>query len=343
MSQNGLAVLSDAERALAEATDPLDFVAVRAQAGEQERLARLAAKREQARPLLLKSWEIQRRCERSLGTWLAENVRQGERADLSHDGTSGLPDWCPNRNASSRWQQLARVDDEVFAGYLASLQRTDEDPTWKRLLRIAREDKNGDEAPVAFADPTIDPRHGDLRTALDDLEGTVDAIVTDPPYPAKFIEEWDALGEVAARVLSPNGVLVAMAGQSHLPAYLDRLGRHLTYRWCGAYLTEGPATRVHGRKVGTKWKPLLIFGGAEFITQDVFQSRGDDKKHHHWGQSESGMADIVERLTAPGQLVVDPFLGGGTTAVVCRDLGRRFVGCDVDEKAVAATKRRLAA
>jgi DNA modification methylase len=55
------------------------------------------------------------------------------------------------------------------------------------------------------------------------------------------------------------------------------------------------------------------------------------------------MADIVERLTEPGALVVDPFLGGGTTAVVCEALGRRFVGCAVDAAAITAARERLAA
>lgn len=41
-------------------------------------------------------------------------------------------------------------------------------------------------------------------------------------------------------------------------------------------------------------------------------------------------------------LVVDPFVGSGTTAAVCQRLGRRFVGCDVDAVAVATARRRLA-
>jgi DNA modification methylase len=53
------------------------------------------------------------------------------------------------------------------------------------------------------------------------------------------------------------------------------------------------------------------------------------------------MADIVARTTAAGELVADPFLGAGTTAIVCRDLGRRFVGCDVDPAAVGAAHARL--
>lgn len=217
----------------------------------------------------------------------------------------------------------------------------------KRLARINREDK-ADEArrrgvlPLTISGD-VEVRHGDLRTQLGDLDGQVDAVITDPPYPSEFLDEFDALGELAARILKPTGLLVAMVGQTHLPAYLERLSNHLDYRWCGAYLTDGPATRVHGRSVGTKWKPLLIFGGEAFITQDVLESSAQDKDHHEWGQSESGMGAIVKAFTKPGQLVVDPFLGAGTTAVVCQDLERRFVGCDVDAAAVQESLDRLAA
>ena len=200
----------------------------------------------------------------------------------------------------------------------------------------------------ANPDPAYDYeiRHGDFRTALDDLAGQVDAIITDPPYLAEYLDEYDALGEVAARLLKPSGLLVAMVGQMWLPEYLERLGRGgLAYRWCAAYLTPGPARRLHARSFATKWKPLLVFdhgSDRRFLTQDVYTSQGDDKDHHDWGQSESGFADIVQHLTKPGELVVDPFLGGGTTAFVCRELGRSFVGCDIDPVAVQTTRERLA-
>ena len=54
------------------------------------------------------------------------------------------------------------------------------------------------------------------------------------------------------------------------------------------------------------------------------------------------MADLIERLTKPGQLICDPFLGGGTTAVVAHELSRRFVGCDIDESCVETTAARFA-
>jgi ParB-like chromosome segregation protein Spo0J len=196
-----------------------------------------------------------------------------------------------------------------------------------------------------YADGDVEWEHPDEEGS--DLAGLVDAIITDPPYPAEFVELFEHLGIVADRLLKPTGVLVCMTGQYHLPSYIELLSRNLSYRWTCAYMIPGQRNRNHGARVGTGWKPLLVFQKhdaevPEFLLDDVFSSEGDDKDHHHWGQSESGMAAIVERFTNPGQLVVDPFLGGGTTGIVCRDLGRRFVGCDIDAAAVKAATERVA-
>ena len=88
-----------------------------------------------------------------------------------------------------------------------------------------------------------------------------------------------------------------------------------------------------------------MFGEAAEWFGDVAISKpnDNDKRFHGWGQSESGMADLVERLTKPGQLICDPFLGGGTTAVVSLALGRRFVGCDIKAAHVEQAKSRVLA
>jgi len=49
------------------------------------------------------------------------------------------------------------------------------------------------------------------------------------------------------------------------------------------------------------------------------------------------------RKARSGDLVVDPFLGSGTTAVACLRIGRRFIGCDADPEAVLATNSRIEA
>lgn len=51
--------------------------------------------------------------------------------------------------------------------------------------------------------------------------------------------------------------------------------------------------------------------------------------------------DLVRCFSAPGDLVLDPFLGSGTTAVVAAKLGRRFVGCEIAPEYVEIAKARL--
>ena len=53
------------------------------------------------------------------------------------------------------------------------------------------------------------------------------------------------------------------------------------------------------------------------------------------------MRDIIEDFTLPGDLVLDPFAGSGTTGVACRMLGRRFVGWELSPAYHEIACRRL--
>ena len=46
--------------------------------------------------------------------------------------------------------------------------------------------------------------------------------------------------------------------------------------------------------------------------------------------------------TSPGDLVFDPFLGSGTTSVVAKKLGRRYLGVEIDEEFALLAEKRLA-
>jgi site-specific DNA-methyltransferase (adenine-specific) len=67
----------------------------------------------------------------------------------------------------------------------------------------------------------------------------------------------------------------------------------------------------------------------------------NDQRFHHGGQSESGMADLFDRVANQGDVVLDPFLGGGTTGVVAVSLGHEFIGADIDPKAVELARQRI--
>jgi site-specific DNA-methyltransferase (adenine-specific) len=224
----------------------------------------------------------------------------------------------------------------------------------KRKEEKARAKVEAKAAKAAAHDATLLPATeaqllvGDLAEAGKEISDvSVDAIITDPPYPQEFLHLYSELARLAARVLKPGGSCIVMAGQSYLPEILLAMTPVLRYQWTCAYLTPGgKAVQVWQRKVNTFWKPLLWFVKGTYAGEwigDVTKSatNDNDKRFHEWGQSESGMADIIERFSLPGQTVLDPFCGAGTTGVVCARLKRRFIGIDIDPKHIATTKRRL--
>lgn len=189
----------------------------------------------------------------------------------------------------------------------------------------------------------------DIRhlTADDIADESVDCIITDPPYPKEFIGLMDDLGELAARVLKPGGSLVVMTGQLYLPRYLELLSKHLSYHWTLAYTTPGgQAVQIWNKEVNTFWKPILWFvkdvRDARWVS-DVINTPANtnDKNHHQWGQSIHGMSAIVEKFSNPGDVVLDPFLGGGTTGLVCNQLKRPFIGVEVDPEVAKKAINRI--
>lgn len=177
---------------------------------------------------------------------------------------------------------------------------------------------------------------------------SVDVIITDPPYPREYLGLYGDLAELGAWALKPGGSLLAMCGQSYLPDIMALMTPHLCYHWTVSYLTPGgQAVQLWDRKVNTFWKPVLWFVKGDYAGDwigDVAKSavNDNDKRFHDWGQSESGMADLVDRFSRPGDVILDPFVGAGTTGVVALQMGRRFIGMDVDANAIETTRARIA-
>lgn len=187
---------------------------------------------------------------------------------------------------------------------------------------------------------------GDFRT-IDIEPRSIDVIITDPPYSREHLPLYKDMAQQASTWLKVGGSLVVMAGQSYLPEILNLMAAHLDYHWTIAYLTPGgQSPQIWPRKVNAFWKPVLWFTSGEYKGKwvgDVARSavNDNDKRFHHWGQSESGMADLVERFSEPGDLILDPFCGAGTTGVVALTMNRRFIGIDVDLAALETARERL--
>jgi hypothetical protein len=218
-----------------------------------------------------------------------------------------------------------------------------------RLKRVCREEiaKMTDEQPPPIGNG-YRLIHRDIAelTDADIAPASVAAIITDPPYPPEYLPLYDTLGALAARVLKPGGSLICMTMQANLPDVADRLRSHLDYRWLLSYVLPGSRQRFWPRNIFVSFKPVLWFTYGELgadgsWVSDIVTSGERDKRFHEWGQSVSGFTQLVDRFTAPGETVLDPFLGGGTTGVACIELGRNFIGVDIDADAIDTSARRL--
>jgi site-specific DNA-methyltransferase (adenine-specific) len=66
-----------------------------------------------------------------------------------------------------------------------------------------------------------------------------------------------------------------------------------------------------------------------------------ENTEHPYQKPEKLVQRVIEASSRPGDLVVDPFLGSGTTAVVAARLGRRFIGFEREERWVRTALKRL--
>ena len=55
------------------------------------------------------------------------------------------------------------------------------------------------------------------------------------------------------------------------------------------------------------------------------------------------MRALVARFSDEGETVLDPFMGSGTTGVACANLGRRFIGVEIEERYFDIAVRRIEA
>lgn len=341
-----LALLDQATRALAEVQDVSKALEIHDQA---EAIRHFCTVRDRSDEAAIKAAEIKLRAARRVGELLPKTgTGHGGQADRGKARAAGLD--LPTQRAAE-FRKLAAVDVDVFEAHVSSKIKKGKQPSQKQLLK---EDKRRKAVEEEAAAPRVVLGAG-VRVVLGNMEseglmlepGSVDVIVTDPPYPKEYLHLFDSLAEVAEHALKDGGSLFAMVGQSYLPQIMDRLSGALRYHWTLAYLTPGgQAVQLWDRKVNTFWKPVLWYTKGAYTGSwlgDVARSKANDndKRYHHWGQSESGMLDLVQRCTQPGDLVLDPFSGGGTTGAACIRLGRRFVGFENDSEAHQECLARL--
>jgi site-specific DNA-methyltransferase (adenine-specific) len=190
---------------------------------------------------------------------------------------------------------------------------------------------------------------GDCRDIIPEIGG-VDAVVTDPPYGVGLGEITSAIGktgyesfvdtrENVRRSIIPvidsirhiAGCVVLTPGSAAMMDYPEPDNIGCIYFPAGAGLNKWGFTCA---------QPILFYGADPYLrdglggrADSVMCSETSEKNGHPCPKPIKLMRWFVNRATTrQGQTVLDPFMGSGTTGVASVNLGRKFIGIEIEPK-----------
>lgn len=201
--------------------------------------------------------------------------------------------------------------------------------------------------------------HGNCIQIMESMpKGSVDFILTDPPYIASYKNrdnktvlnddnsEWlNPSFAQMHRVLKPNAFAVSFYGWPKIDLFFAawkqagfRIAGHIIFRKNYASKSAFVQYRHEGAF-------LLIKGNPAMPTSplpDVMDWTYTGNKLHPTQKSVEILKPLIDSFTKPGDLVLDPFSGSGSTCVAAQRTGRQYLGIEMDLNHYQTATARLA-
>jgi len=175
---------------------------------------------------------------------------------------------------------------------------------------------------------------GDCLDILPTLEsGSVDAVITDPPYPDYHT---DLYQQVSIDFLDTWVCRQFVFWSARHPFPLDYTGRHVWDK------VNGIGTQyeyIYERNGSTAYRCLRHISPSSSVRAQI---GGDVKVDHPSQKPIKLMIELMTKYTNPGATILDPFMGSGTTGVACVKAGRNFIGIEIDPDYFEIAERRIA-
>ena len=209
----------------------------------------------------------------------------------------------------------------------------------------------------------------------------VDLVVTDPPYniasnsrttmqngvPISTLKAWGAWDQFhpfdydvfimaviseCYRILKPGGALYMFTAREHSGFFVRQaIARGFMYRNQLIMVKTNPLpsmSKSNWRSAFeiclyvSKGKPRTFSFVSQQLCKNVYSyANGAKKSKHPTEKPLAFIRQIVEVSSNPGDRVLDPFMGSGTTAVGCKELGRQYLGFDTSVEYVKMARERL--
>lgn len=207
---------------------------------------------------------------------------------------------------------------------------------------------------------------GDSRDVIDQVR-SADALITDPPYGIGFKyashddrpESYDggygkwlwSILEKAERILTPGSPCFVWQATPNIPNF----GSWFPRKW-RLFIAAKNFVQMRGSAMQFSFDPVIVWwtpgakpwsdgtANRDFHianTAPTATSGRAIERQHPCPRPADQMRHVVSQWCRPDSIVLDPFMGSGTTGVACATQGRRFVGIEKDEAYFDIAVRRI--
>jgi len=187
-------------------------------------------------------------------------------------------------------------------------------------------------------------------------DNSVDVVLTDPPYglnkngiknDADLTTFYSILPE-CYRVLKNNSFFITFFSTKSLPQLFEN--NPFKYFWqiilyCPEGRVKSPIgyTKYMSVFIFKKGNPKIVHFGKDIFIDTPGKMVEPDEGYidHPTPKPKHFIKEILKMFTKENDIILDPFIGSGSTAIACIQLNRRFIGFEIDKSYWELAQRRI--
>ena len=195
-----------------------------------------------------------------------------------------------------------------------------------------------------YQDEAVTIYHGDCRDILPQLP-KVDLVLTDPPYDIEspelkiiWQEVANGMRDKANLIWTFNTCRLQVIGQTLIPDFSEIRTAVWHKPFCPSPWRFGWSWH---------WEPVIWwmkgidrqgisrfkFPESDVISVDVIRHTDIQERTNHHDQKPLELwRKLISWFSSAGDLILDPFMGSGTTLRAAKDLGRKAIGIEIEER-----------
>lgn len=290
-----------------------------------------------------------------------------------------LKDFGINKKQSSTFQKIASMPEELFEQEIAQAKDETEkriELTTSRLLKAAKQyekettykkNKEAFEKPILKVNKEQEIIEGDSRNILKTLnKKSFDLLLSDPPYGMDFKSGWNTKDKIqndkiedtvvlfeevlkeSVPLLKDDAHFYLFGNINYLPQIKPIIEKYLTLKniliWnrkiigMGDLKTYGNSYDIVYFGYNKKWKDLNGTRDRDILN---FQ-RVEPAKNIHPTEKPLDMLEyLLKKSSQENDKILEPFAGGGSTLLACKNTNRKATGIEIENKYVELIKQRI--